>query len=144
MDALSEEINFTNEFSEEYSEYVESESDINGEQLLEVIKQKLFSQNDMGPEINDKLAEIANNRWAQKQEKEIVSERVTQYKMSRNCENVVVPRINDEIMLKLPSVCKGNDRKLASIEMCITTSTAATLECANHLLKAEKSKFRFD
>ena len=33
-----------------------------GEQLLEVIKRKLFLQNDMGPEINDKLAEIANNR----------------------------------------------------------------------------------
>ena len=40
-----------------------------GEQLLEVIKRKLFLQNDMGPEISDKLAEIANNRWAEKQEK---------------------------------------------------------------------------
>ena len=64
--------------------------------------------------------------------------------MPRNCENVVVPRINDEIWLKLPSVCKGNDIKLASIEKCITASTVAVLECANDLLKAKKSKSGFD
>ena len=59
MDALLVENNFTNEYNEEDSEHVESESDTtNGEQLLEVTKQKLFSQNDMGPEINDKLADI--------------------------------------------------------------------------------------
>ena len=58
VDALLVENSSTNEFSEE----VENENDTNGEHLLEVIKQKLFSQNDMGPEINDKLAEIANNR----------------------------------------------------------------------------------
>ena len=98
----------------------------------------------MGPEINEKMADIANNRWAEKQEKEIVNERVKQYKMSRNCENVVVPRVNDEIWLKLPSICKENDVKLASIEKCITASTAAVLECANDLLKAKKSKSRFD
>ena len=58
MDALLAENNFTNEYNEEDSEHVESESDTNnGEQLVEVTKQKLFSQNDMGPEINDKLAE---------------------------------------------------------------------------------------
>ena len=98
----------------------------------------------MGPEINDKLADISNNRWEEKQEKVIVSERVKQYKMPRNCENVAVPRVNDEIWLKLPSICKGNDIKLASIGKCITASTAAVLECANDLLIARKSKPRFD
>ena len=68
VDALPEENNFTNEYSEEDSEHVES--DTNGKQLLEIIKQKLFSQNDMDPEIQDKLADIANNRWTEKQEKE--------------------------------------------------------------------------
>ena len=133
-------------YSEEDSEQVESESYTNGEQLLEVIKQKLFSQNDMGPEINDKLADIANNRWAEIQEKKIVNERVKRYKMPRNCENIVVPRVNDEIWLKLllPSISKGSDIKLASIEKCITASTAAVLECANDLLKAKKRKSRFD
>ena len=70
VDALLAENNFTNDHSEEDSEHVEGESDTNGEQLLDVIKQKFFSQNDMGPEINDKLADIANNRWAEKEEKE--------------------------------------------------------------------------
>ena len=70
VDALLAENNFINEYSEENSEHVESESDTDGEQLLDVIKQKLFSQNDMGPEINDKVADIANNRWTEKQEKE--------------------------------------------------------------------------
>ena len=74
VDALLAGNTFTNEYSEEDSEHVESESDANGEQLQDVIKQKLFSQNDMGPEINDKLADIANNRWAEKQEKEIANE----------------------------------------------------------------------
>ena len=99
MDDLPAENNFTNEYSEEDLEHVESGSDTNGKQLLKVIKQKLFSQNDMGPEIKDKLADIANNRWAEKQEKETVNKRVKQYKMPRNCENVVVPRVNDEIWL---------------------------------------------
>ena len=83
------------------SEHFDSEIDTYGEQLFEVIKQKLFSQNDIGPEINDKLAEIANKRWAEKQEKEIVNERVKQFKIPRNCENAVVPRVNDEIWLKI-------------------------------------------
>ena len=51
VDALLAENNFTNEDSQEDSEHVESESDTNSEQLLDVIKQKLFSQNDM--KIND-------------------------------------------------------------------------------------------
>ena len=44
----------------------------------------------MGPEINYKLADIATNKWAEKQEKEIVNPSVNQYKMPRNSANVVV------------------------------------------------------
>lgn len=143
VSALLKENNFTNEFDEEVdSEHDDNEND--GDQFLETIKQELYSQNDRGPKINEKLADIANNRWTEKQEKEIVNERAKKYKVPQNCEKVIVPRVNDEIWLKMPSNSRGNDCRLASIEKCVTASTAAILECANDLLNAKKSKAKFN
>ena len=61
----------------------------------------------MGPEINDKLADIIQPTTdGQKNKSKIVNERVKQYKMPRNCENVVVPRVNDEIGSNYPQFVK--------------------------------------
>ena len=58
--------------------------------------------------------------------------------------NKTLPKSRRQTVTQITLNCKGNDIKLALIEKCITASTAAVIECANDLLKAEKTKSRFD
>lgn len=120
---------------------VEKEENADDEdQWLDEIDQSLENDDDIGPDTNPKLANIANKAFSKLTSGEIIKKKKSTYKRPKNCEKVVVPRINKEIWRRMKiGFMKKRDMKMTQIQTCITKSAFAVMQVAQYILKQDKA-----
>lgn len=98
------------------------------------------NDDDIGPDTNPKLANIANKAYAKLISGEIIKNKKSTYKRLKNCEKVVVLRINKEIWRRMKvGFMKKRDMKMTQIQTCITKGAFAVMRVAQYKLKQDKA-----
>lgn len=65
--------------------------------LLSEISEDFEQEEDLGPDINQQLADIINKLWSKKLSDTKLKEKTEKYRPPANCEKLIVPRVNAEI-----------------------------------------------
>ena len=74
--------------------------------LLSEISQDFDKEEDVGPQINQQLADIVNTRWSTKLNEAKIKEKMEKYSRPANCEKLIAPRVNAEVWDKLDQKAK--------------------------------------
>lgn len=87
--------------------------------------------------VDEKLANITNKTFAKQHAIEAVKKKKEAHKRPKNCEKVIVPRVNKEIWRQMAKqgFTKKRDLSLMNIQSAITKSTCAIVSVAGNLLK---------
>ena len=88
--------------------------------LLEEISQTLDETEKTSPIVNEKLASIINQRWLNKLSDEQLKEKQAKYFRPKNCDRLIVPKVNPEIWGKLDRTARGRDLQLSAIQSALT------------------------
>ena len=89
--------------------------------------QDFSEQEDTGPPISQKLADIINKRWSEKVGEHKLHEKRDKYPRPTNCERVIVPRVNPEIWARIDHYAKQLDLQVSSIHTNLVKVTDAIL-----------------
>ncbi|CAB4029624.1 Hypothetical predicted protein [Paramuricea clavata] len=87
--------------------------------LLSEISQDFDKEEDVGPKINQQLADIVNTRWSTKLNEAKIKEKMEKYPRPANCEKLIAPRVNAEIWDKLDQKAKHHDLRASAIQKSI-------------------------
>ena len=113
----------------------ESDSD----SLLDNISAKYDEEEDVGADAHGKLAAIANKTFSKPISLEVLKSKQELYPRPKNCEKVVVPKINSEIWKKMnQGPFKKRDLRFMNVQKAVTKSAYAITKVAEQLLKLEK------
>lgn len=97
-----------------------------------------FDDDDVGPEITPKLASIANKAFSKTVPIDSIKKKQESYSRPKNCDKVVVPKVNKEIWRKMSvGVTKKRDLRLMNIQKAVTKSSFAVCKIAEVLLKPD-------
>ena len=77
--------------------------------LLDEISQDLEQLEEVGGNINQRLADIVNKRWFSKLTEAKQKEKKDNYPRPGNCEKFATPHVNEDIWGKLDNKTKHND-----------------------------------
>ncbi|XP_013387436.1 uncharacterized protein LOC106156643 [Lingula anatina] len=104
--------------------------------VLEDVSASFEDEEDTGPNISAKLAEIANKAFSKPLATEKVKRKKELYLRPQNCDKVTVPRVDKEIWRRMrkQNYLKKRDLRFSSIQSAITKSTFAMLSVAENLL----------
>jgi len=95
------------EFDDHQDTDLEGKAD--NDSFLQALNEWLLPSEDYGPPISDQLAKIVNvkvsTEFGSNKRKEILEK----YRIPKNCDSLLVPRVNLEIWVKLPSNSKRGD-----------------------------------
>ena len=75
-----------------------------------------FDVNDKGPKVADSVAKVINKRWKNKMEIKILKEKMAKYPVPENCENLMVPQVNNPIWKNLDRYHKTQDLKYVNTQ----------------------------
>jgi hypothetical protein len=92
-----------------------------------------------GPNIEQKLADIATKRWGKKLNPDKLKIMIEKYKRPANCPGMSCRKINPEIWRQLNSQKKRTDLQLYNLQQTVLKVTFATLDTTNALV-ANKSE----
>ena len=94
---------------DEIDNTVLEDGDFDNASLLSSISSFLSCSQDTGPPIASGLAELVNGKFYAEYSAEKRKEILQKYKKPGNCDNVLVPKVNEEIWGKLPANAKLSD-----------------------------------
>ena len=103
--------------------------------LLSEISEDFEQEEDLGPDINQQLADIINKRWSKQLNDTKLKEKTEKYSRPANCEKLIVPRVNAEIWDKLDNKTKHNDLRASAIQKSIVKVGAALASSTEMLVK---------
>lgn len=110
------------------------------DQWFDEIDQWLENDDDIGLDTNPKLANIANKAFAKLISEEIIKNKKSTCKRPKNCEKVVVPRINKDIWSRMKvGFMKKRDMQMTQIQTCITKCVFAVTQVAQYILQQDKA-----
>ena len=111
--------------------------------VVDSLAKSLDSQERTSDPVNKKLAEVANVCWLKKLGDDQYKETTGKYFRPENCKKVVVPKVNEEIWVKLSRNAKSRDVKFSRLKSNVTKAGCVVLNTAESLLnlsaKADKS-----
>ena len=84
--------------------------------MLFDIAQDFSEQEDTGPPISQKLADIINKRWSEKLGEHKLHEKRDKYPRPTNCERMIVPRVIPEVWARIDHNVKQLDLRASSIQ----------------------------
>ena len=84
--------------------------------LLTEISQDFDQDEDIGPNINQQLADIINKRWSAKLSEPKMKEKMKKYSRPGNCDKLTVPRVHTEIWDKIDNKTRQQDLLASSIQ----------------------------
>lgn len=110
--------------------------------LLDEISQE-FDINEKGPKIDDSVAKVVNKRWKGKMNIKILREKMNKYPVPENCDNLLVPRINNPVWKNLDRYHRTQDLKFVNTkELCChrigTCNVFRSIRCSHD----DKNAFR--
>ena len=92
------------------------DGDSDNASLLSAISSSLSCSQDTGPTIASGLAELVNGRFNAEYSMEKRKEILQKYKKPSNCDNVLVPKVNEEIWSKLQANAKRSDIRTLALQ----------------------------
>lgn len=118
----------------------EIENAVDNDDLLSEIAQTLSSKEQTGPPISEKLAKIINAKLSENFDVTKLKEILNKYPRPKNCEQMYVPRINQEIWQKMKPFTKKGDIKMANLQDS-TIKGLSGLACSiDNLLQCRENK----
>lgn len=105
--------------------------------VLQEMDALLEDDDDVGIAVDEKLANITNKTFAKQHAIEAVKKKKEAHKRPKNCEKVIVPKVNKEIWRQMAKqgFAKKRDLSLMNIQSAITKSTCAIVSVAGNFLK---------
>jgi hypothetical protein len=123
-------------------ETVSSKSD----SLFHEMESLLEDDEDVGPEVAEKLANITNKAFSKQLSIEVVRKKKEMHKRPRNCDKIIVPKVNKEIwrQMQKQNFTKRRDLRMMNIQSVVSKSACAILSVAQSLLKTDSVKHADD
>ena len=90
--------------------------EVNKDDLLSQITTSLSSAEDTGPQVSHKLSKLVNNKFQTEYTVEKQKEILQKYKVSINCNELFVPKVNSEIWTKLNADSKRSDIRTSVLQ----------------------------
>ena len=100
----------------------------------------LLPSEEQGPPISDQLAKIVNAKFSTEFDQQKSKAILEKYKVPKNCESLLVPKVNPEIWAKLPPNSKQGDIKMSSLQDSIARVTGNISSIIDDLLKSREQK----
>jgi len=130
------------EFDDHQDTDLESEAD--NDSFLQALNESLLPSEDYGPPISDPLAKIVNAKFSTEFDSNKRKEILEKYRIPKNCDSLLVPRVNPEIWAKLPSNSKRGDIRMSSLQDSIARVTGGISCIIDTLLQAREKKCQVD
>ena len=112
--------------------------------ILDAIEDCFHDGDDLGPPVKEKLAEKVNQRFQANLTAEKIMDKKKVYLRQQNCDNLEVPRCNEEIWRKLSKEQHLTDGKVAGIQCAIAEGATAVVNILESLLAGGPSNGALD
>eukprot|EP00794_Sanderia_malayensis_P020896 gene20895-22947_t len=109
------------------------------DQFLKSIDLSLRPNEIAGPPISDKVAKIVNEKFSTDLGAEKRKEILDKYKIPENCEQLYVPKVNEQIWNKVKGFHRQRDLRVAGLQDSIVRVSSALSLTIDELLKARES-----
>lgn len=119
----------------------EDEDDLH---ILEQIDDAFQEADQVSPPVNDKLAAKINGRFRVALNVDKVIEKQKAYLRPQNCQNIGVPRCNQEIWHRLSTVQRREDVRMTNIQRAIHSRATAISQILDLLPAGAKNKAKLD
>ncbi len=116
------------------------EEEVDNDSLLNDLNELLLPSEDQGPPISEQLAKIVNAKFSTEFDQQKRKTILEKYKIPKNCESLLVPKVNPEIWAKLPANSKRGDIKMSSLQDSVARVTGSISSTIDDLLKAREKK----
>ncbi|CAB4033232.1 Hypothetical predicted protein, partial [Paramuricea clavata] len=113
----------------------ENEPDTEAEHLLNDLAKRLSDDESTGPNISQKLADIALKRWGKQLNPEKLKSILEKYTRPENCPGMTCKKVNPEIWQLLGSKSKRTDIQLYNLQQSVLKATFAALQTTNMLME---------
>ena len=102
----------------------------------------LEDDDDVGLDVGEKLATITNKAFSKQHSIESIKKKKDLHKRPRNCDKVIVPKVNKEIWRQMvkQGFTKKRDLRLMNVQSAITKSACAIISVAESLFKMDGDK----
>ena len=110
------------------------------DQFLKSIDLSLRPNENSGPPISDKVAKIVNEKFSTDLGPEKRKEILEKYKVPENCEQLYVPKVNEQIWNKVKGFHRQRDLRVAGLQDSIVRVSSALSLTIDELLKARETK----
>ena len=113
----------------------EAPDNLNRNDSLDIWETELNDPGDEGPEINERVAKVANSRFLTKLSESERKEKFAANLRPKNCPAMKVPILNEEVLdrANITQNAKRDDSRLAQVQTCISKAAAAAVNCASAL-----------
>ena len=101
--------------------------------LINEISQE-FDVKDKGPKVDDAVAQVINKRWKNKMDMKILREKEAKYPVPENCENLMVPRVNNSVWKNLDRYHRTQDLKFVNTQKNCVAIGSALASCLHNML----------
>lgn len=108
--------------------------------LLAELEASINDDENLGPNVNQKLADIALKRWGKKLSQEKLKTLLGQHEVPENCAKLRVPKVNGEIWSQLTTYRKTADLRLSNMQKTLLRVMAATLTMCDKVLALNLKK----
>ncbi|XP_068752154.1 uncharacterized protein [Montipora capricornis] len=116
------------------------DGDSDNASLLSAISSSLSCSQDTGRPIASGLAELVNGKFNAEYSVEKRKEILQKYKKPSNCDNVLVPKVNEEIWSKLPANAKRSDIRTSALQDTPFKVSSAIICTSDKLLEHREKK----
>ena len=120
------------------------DADIDNDSFLQVLNESLLPSEDQRPPISEPLAKIVNAKFTTEIDIDKRKEILGKYKIPKNCDSLLVPRVNPEIWAKLPPSSKRGDIRMSSLQDSIARVTGSISGIIDTFLQAREKKCQID
>ena len=117
----------------------ENEEDITDD-FLAAISQSLFSSEETGPPISEKLAKIVNKNFESEFDIDKLKTNIKSYKRPQNFDQLYVPEVNSETWSNILARARKTDTKVANLQYSLLRGISAVIVTLNEILQCEANK----
>ena len=121
-------------------DFCSDDEEVNNDDLLSQITTSLSSSDDTGPPVSDKLSKLVNDKFQTEYTVEKRKEILQKYKVSSNCNELFVPKVNSEIWTKFNANSKRSDIRTSVLQDTLVKVSSAIIVTVNDLLNHREKK----
>ena len=116
-----------------------------GEDIFHDMAASFDSDEDWGPPVSDRLAELLERRFGTKLPDRKIKEKLTAHRIpAKCCKRMGVPKTNQEVFSAIPPFARKADVRMRNTQLSLTKAAVAITCCADRLLKLRDSLSTLD